>query len=147
MLYMKSILVILVCMILAPNAFAWNTPYWSNPGYYGPSGDMDRPGSSFQVGIRIEKLMDERGYVLKIYLSGISHEAIETQVVQNTILIRSNQANVTRHSGDYGVRSFSHAFSVNRRVRLPYDADTSRLVRDDAQGLIRIIIPRRVWNR
>lgn len=146
MSYMKSIFPVVMSMLFIADVYAWYPVWLNNPGYYGPyTGEAD---SSLNVrkGVHLEKDMDEQGYVLRIHLSGMSPEAIESRVVRGALLLRSSQSSMSRNRSDYGERTFSHSFSINKRIRLPYNADISRMERNDSAGLIEIRFPRRHWN-
>lgn len=145
MLYTKSLFLIMLSSLLVPLAHAWGPGPWDAPAFNAPySGGS---ASSFQQkqGMRIEKGVDEQGYVIRIHLIGIEPAAIEMQLVRGSLLLRSSQSSLSRQSGDYGERSFSRSFSFNRRIGLPGDADVSRMVRNDSPGLIEIRLPRRQW--
>ena len=144
MSHIKSMFPILLSMLVAADALAWYPWGLSNPGYYGPY--ADRAGSqNVGKGIRVEKDMDEGDYILRIHLSGMSPEAIEMKIMRSSLLLRTSQANMSRDRNEYGERSFSHSFSLNKRIRLPYDADGSKMERIDGPDLIEIRIPRRQW--
>lgn len=137
----KFMAAMLLSLLLVPVAYSWGPGYGGYPGYGAPNPGQWSRGQDIRKGLHIEKTRDERGYVLKVHLSGIDPGAIEVQVVSGSLLLRSAQSGVTQQSGDYGRSFFSHSFSMNRRVRLPYDADASRMARSDSAGLIEIVLP------
>ena len=144
MLYLKSIFLISFSLLLVPVGVAWWNPgYMGHPGYQNPYAGQPVQSENVRKGMRIEKNRDERGYILSVHLAGIEPSAIETQVSGGHLLLRSAQSAMTRRSGDYGRSYFSHSFTMNRRVRLPYDADAAGMVRNDSENLIEIVLPLR----
>ena len=136
----KSLLSTVLCFLMFQSVYAWGPGYGGYPGYGAPYGTAPERSVNVRAGMQIEKLRDERGYVLRVYLTGIDPKAIAEKVAGSTLLLRSNQASMSRQSGNYGTRSFSHSFSMNRRIPLPFDADVSRISRSDSPELIEIVI-------
>ena len=146
MSYSRIILVFLLSLFLVSAAFAWGPSPWGYQNYQGPYGESRGRSQGVQKGIHVERGMDQRGYLVRIHLRGIETSAIEVGIVGTSLVIRSDQSTSTHSRGDFGERSFSHSFSMNRRIGIPFDADVSRMERNDAQGVIEIILPRRGWN-
>lgn len=137
----KSWLLTVSLTVFISTAHAWWRPAPLNtPIPY--SGAMS-PQLDTRKRMHIDKFVDDRGYVLEIYLEGIEPDSIESKIQAGALLLRSSRASVSTHSGMFGQRSFSNSFSVSRRIRLPADADASRMQRRDVPGKILILLPRR----
>ncbi len=98
----------------------------------------------------IERAADQDNYYLTIRVSGMEPQAVEVQVEGDRWLaIRSQDSressyeNTTEEGSTY-YRGFSYSSgSTSRRISLPWDADVAALQREDGEGQIRIVIPRR----
>lgn len=100
------------------------------------------PRQSFGAQSGMEKGVTEEGYTLRIHTAPRRPQDIEVSAEQGFLILRSarsEQTDVQRQGAYNYSRSYS---SFNRRVQLPRDADSSRMVRTDGDGVIDILIPR-----
>lgn len=122
-----------------PWAYAYNG-YPGDRGYQPEPGSVrgyQRPGS-----LRIQKGMTEEGYYVHVYLQGLQPEDIQVFVRHNRLILQSLQED------EYGqLGPVSHSVSrwhrrFRKQLRLPYDADGSRMTRTTKDGVLEIYIPR-----
>lgn len=124
-------------------ATVWSYGYYGDPGGRGympyarsPAAYHRHTGAYFQTG------MSEDGYYVKVYLEGISPEEVQVFVRHNTLVVQSAQSHEygMGDRGAFGVAR-SHA-AFRKRLRLPYDADASRMETTSENGILEIYIPR-----
>jgi hypothetical protein len=129
-------------------ATVWGYGYYGDPyGEPGGRGYMPYPRSPAayhrHTGAHFQTGMSEDGYYVKVYLEGISPEEVQVFVRRNTLVVQSAQSDEygTRDRGAFRVAR-SHT-SFRKRLRLPYDADPSRMETTSENGILEIYIPRR----
>jgi HSP20 family molecular chaperone IbpA len=113
---------------------------------YPPHGAGVAPshGSSFstQKGMRFLKSRDEKGYILRIEIRGMSPEAIQTTVNGRTLSVQNRESQQVERRSDRGGYSFSSVSSnMRRRIHLPPDADISGMQRNEEEGAVVIRFP------
>jgi HSP20 family molecular chaperone IbpA len=151
---MKGYLVTAGSLLLLATAscvFAWNSPgYYSDRGYarggYGAGYPRHRP---FEYGIRaprihMEKARYEDGYLLRVQSEGIKAENIEVLADRGRLRLRSEMSRQSEWQSEepYRRSHLSSRGSIARTIRLPYDADASKLTTTVNDGVLEIRIPR-----
>jgi HSP20 family molecular chaperone IbpA len=137
-------------LAVTPCVFGDNESGYPGPGYvpdpYVAETPMHRPydyGTPARV--RIEKALYEEGYLLRVYAQGITAEDIDVSVADHGRLrlrsVMSSQRD-WRSENPYRRSSFSSHGSISRTIRLPYDADASKLTTTVKDGVLEIRIPR-----
>ena len=114
------------------------------------------PGANFATtqGIDIETRQDDKGYYLIIHTRGIPPKQIKVDTRGNSISIEAGNEQsrkVTRNepgAGDsrqsYSYYSYNSSSShISRRLNLPQDADTAKVVREDGKGRVTVFIPKK----
>jgi HSP20 family molecular chaperone IbpA len=114
------------------------------------------PGANFAMtqGIDIETRQDDKGYYLIIHTRGITPERVKVDTRGNSISIEAGNEQsrkVTRNdpgAGDsrqsYSYYSYSSSSSrISRRLNLPADADTGKVVREDGKDQVTVFIPKK----
>jgi HSP20 family molecular chaperone IbpA len=113
---------------------------------YPPHGAGSTPshGSSFstQKGMRFLKSRDEKGYILRIEILGMTPEAIQTTLNGRTLSVQNRESRQVERQSDRGGYSFSSVSSnMRRRFHLPPDADISGMQRSEEDGAVVIRFP------
>jgi len=95
--------------------------------------------------IHVEKAMYEEGYLVRVYTQGITPEDIEVVAAdRGRLRLRSEMSRQGEWQSEepYRRSSMSSRSSIRRTVRLPYDADASKLTTSVEEGVLEIRIPR-----
>ncbi len=151
-----TLIVTAIILLFPVTALGW-PPYG-----YGPPGGSAPPWPAPNQGpggwqtpqpvqrMRIRRAADQDNYYLTIRVSGMEPQAVAVSVEGDRWLaIRSQDSREssyenTTEDGSAYYRSFSYGSgSTSRRIGLPRDADVAALQREDGEGQIRIVIPRR----
>lgn len=151
---MKGYCVTAVSLLLlaaAPCVFAWNGPdYYPEagyaPGWYGAGHPTHRPFDSVMRAprIHVEKARYEDGYLLRVYTQGINPGDIEVVADRGRLRLRSEMSRQSEWQSEepYRRSHLSSRGSIARTIRLPYDADASKLTTTVNDGVLEIRIPR-----
>jgi len=109
----------------------------------------DRPGFGPRSGFEIARETAEDAYILNIRLSGMKPQEVQVRTEGRWILVSKDRSlqQVQEDSFDDG-RGYSRSFSYSsgtatRRFTVPRDADPAAMRREDSEGAVRIVIPRR----
>jgi HSP20 family molecular chaperone IbpA len=143
-------------LLFSATALGW-TPYG-----YGPAEGFGPPWPTSNQGLggwqtpqpvqrmRIERAADQDNYYLTIRVSGMEPQAVAVSVEGDRWLAirrqdsRESSYENTAEDGSAYYRGFSYSSgSTSRRISLPRDADVAALQREDGEGQIRIVIPRK----
>lgn len=132
---------------LAAQAFSFGSGS-SNPRF-SERGMRPMPGFNQRSysGIRVEKGMDEKGYYLTIHMGGMAPEDLIIKPMNGSLVISSSHLSQTETRDQTPGRSyrFSRSFgSFNRRISLPFDADTENMERNDSDDVVTLFMPRLV---
>jgi hypothetical protein len=119
-----------------------------------PSPGFERPAGP----LRVQRTTDANAYYVKILLSDEDDPAsIHVETKRNMITIKRREDDARQEETTYGPeggdtpggysrgyhRSFSHSYSsYQRRMKVPPDADLSKMTRHDTDDAIEITIPR-----
>jgi len=119
------------------------------PGDPAPYVDrMRRPPYPSAVPSRIylEKARYEEGYLLRVHTTGVKAEDIQVQADRGRLRLRVDRSRQGEWQSEQPYRrsSVSSRSSIRRSVRLPYDADGSRLTTSVENGVLEIRIPARM---
>ena len=119
------------------------------PGHPVPPVDgMSRPPYPYAVPSRIylEKARYEEGYLLRVHSTGVKAEDIQVQADRGRLRLRVERSRQGEWQSEQPYRhsSVSSRSSIRRSVRLPYDADGSRLTTSVENGVLEIRIPARM---
>lgn len=121
-------------------------PVPPEPGYrVPPSGSMFRPYPYAPPSrIRLQRAMYEDGYLLRVYTQGLAAEDIEVAVDRGRLRLSTDMSRQREWQSEQPYRrsSMSSRSSIRRSVRLPYDADASKLETSVEEGVLEIRIPR-----
>ena len=100
------------------------------------------PYSSYGRQAGMEKGVTDEGYTLRVYTAPRRPQDIEVTVDRGSLVLRSVRSDQTDYRRE-GAYSYRRSFSTyHRRLQLPRDADPSRMVRTDGEGVIDILIPK-----
>ena len=116
-------------------------------GYPGDRGYLPYPSLAaaerYRGGIRIHTGMTEDGYYARAYLDGLNPEDIEVFIRRNRLVLQTAR-NDRYEYHDAGNRSVKRwAMRFRKQLRLPYDADPTRMTRSVENGILEIYLPRR----
>jgi len=123
---------------------AWGSGYAGYPGdrnyqpYAGSAGGSHHSGS-----LRIQKGMSEDGYYVRVWLDGLRPEDVQVYLRRNRLVLRVVQSDQYGLVSPYARRSSQWQMSFRRQLRLPYDADGTRMTTSTQDGIMEIYIPRR----
>ena len=134
-----------ICLFAALSpAAVWSYGYHGDPGAraYMPY-PRSPAGYRYHSGVRFETGMSEDGYYLKVYLEGISPEQVQVFVQRNTLVVQSAQSHEYGAQDPSAFRLARSQSAFRKRLRLPYDADPSRMETRAENGILVIDIPRR----
>lgn len=122
---------------------------WSY-GFYDYHGDRSHSpyagstgGNHYSGSLRLQRGMTEDGYYVRAYLEGITPEDVQVYVQRNRLVLRVAQGDRRgRHAAD--IRGSSQwRVNFTRKLRLPYDADYTRIRTTTENGIMEIYMPRR----
>ncbi|MCG7948258.1 MAG: Hsp20/alpha crystallin family protein [Candidatus Thiodiazotropha taylori] len=102
-------------------------------------------GSSFhtQKSIKFQRYQDEQGYHLRILSRGYAPESIQVEVSGPYLLVKNQEAHRVENRNERGYSFTSSSSSMNRRFRLPGNADVAGMSRSEEDGVITITLPYR----
>lgn len=126
----------------APDSYGQEHPAHSHP--VPPAQHMSRPYSyAAPPRIHLEKARYEHGYLLRVHTEGIKAEDIEVLADRGRLRLRSERSRQREWQSEQPYRrsSMSSRSSIRRTVRLPYDADASKLTTSIEEGVLEIRIP------
>jgi HSP20 family molecular chaperone IbpA len=113
------------------------------PGYGGPA--FGEPSGALQI----SRQATEDAYIIEIRLGDLKADEIQVSTRGNWISIGRKQSRqeVREDTFDQG-RGFSRSYSfssgsASRRFNVPRDADIQGMTQEEADGVLRILIPRR----
>ena len=113
-----------------------------------PVDGMFRPPYPYAAPSRIylEKARYEEGYLLRVHTTGVKAEDIQVQADRGRLRLRVERSRQGEWQSEQPYRhsSVSSRSSIRRSVRLPYDADGSRLTTSVENGVLEIRIPARM---
>lgn len=131
-----------------PPGFGYGTPppwYRGRPGLGGTV-----PGQATDVRTpRFEQTITDEGYVLTISTGSLQPEQIGIQAHGPWLVVTIDNAQQRVEEQTYGggqgyARSYSFSSGrSNRRFPVPRDADLGAMTREDGDGEVRVLIPRR----
>jgi len=100
-------------------------------------------GNNYSSSLRLQTGETEDGYYLRAYLEGLTPEDVQVYVQRNRLVLRVAQGDRRGpHTAD--VRGSSQwRMNVTRKLRLPYDADYTRMRTTTENGIMEIYMPRR----
>ena len=151
-IFWLAIIITAAVLMFSATALGWSPygygPSWAVPGA-GP-GPMGWQMPQTPTSLRVERSADRDNYYVTIRVSGVAPEAVTVAVEGDRWLaIRTEESRESSYedtAADQSAyyRSFSYSSGTTaRRMRLPQDADVAALQREDGEGQIRIVIPRR----
>ena len=94
--------------------------------------------------IHLEKARYEDGYLLRVHSESIKAEDIEVLADRGRLRLRSDMSRQSEWQSEepYRRSRLSRRSSIARTIRLPYDADASKLTTAVKDGVLEIRIPR-----
>jgi HSP20 family molecular chaperone IbpA len=123
---------------------AWGSGFADYPGdrsyhpYSGPAG-----GSHYSGSLRVEKGMTGDGYYVRAWLDGLRPEDVQVYLQRNRLVLQTTQGDRYGQHNLNARRGSHWQMSFRRQLRLPYDADATRMTTSTENGIIEIYIPRR----
>jgi HSP20 family molecular chaperone IbpA len=123
---------------------AWGYGFAAYPGdrnYLPHAGSAG--GHHYSGSLRLQTGMTEGGYFVRIHLDGLRPEDVQVHLRRNRLVLQITQGNQQGvHSPDArGASQWQVRF--RRQLRLPYDADMTRMTTSTMNGIMEIYIPRR----
>jgi HSP20 family molecular chaperone IbpA len=123
------------------------------PGYppFGPGRGFPGMGQygGTQAPMQISRQSTEDAYIIEIQLADMTPEELQISTRGNWISIGKDQSRqeIKEDTFDQGrgyARSYSFSTgSASRRFSLPGDADMEAMSREEGEGVVRLVIPRR----
>ena len=105
--------------------------------YARPVGGNHHPGSlRLQTGITVD------GYYVRAYLEGLRPEDIQVYPRRNRLVLQFAKGNHYRLNSPAARRATRWQMGYRRQLRLPYDADWTRMTTSKKNGVMEIYIPR-----
>ena len=158
---MKRLLVTVYSVFLlaaTSSVFGGNASDYPGPGYVPDPYAAEHPAHDYAVPpahpmhgpysysapprIHVEKAMYQDGYLVRVYTRGITPEDIEVAADRGQLRLRSEMSRQKWRSAEpYRISSTFSRGSIRRTIRLPYDADASKLTTSVVQGVLEIRIP------
>lgn len=119
-------------------------------GFYDGSTDMNfspYAGSEsfhhYSGSLRLHRGETEDGYYVRTYIQGLRPEDIQVFVRRNRLVVQVEQGDQYGLSRP-GTRSTSQwRMQFRKQLRLPYDADWTRMTTSTSNGIMEIYLPRR----
>jgi HSP20 family molecular chaperone IbpA len=114
-----------------------------------PGGQDYQPYAGYATGrnaapsLHIRTGMTADGYHVRAYLGGLRPEDVEVVVRGNRLVLQTVQSNVYRSTGPDARSIAQWHMRLRRQLRLPYDADWTRMTMTTENGIMDIYIPRR----
>ena len=105
--------------------------------YAGPAG-----GNDFPVSVRLQTGIAGDGYYVRACLEGVHPEDVQVYPWHNHLVLQITQGDQRRlfNHGSSGVARWQ--MRIRRQLRLPYDADWTRMTVSMKHGIMEIYIPR-----
>jgi HSP20 family molecular chaperone IbpA len=102
-------------------------------------------GSSFhtQKALKFRRYQDQQGYHLEILSRGYQPESIQVEVSGPYLVVKNQEAHRVENRSQRGYSFTSSSSSMNRRFRLPGNADLAGMTRSEKDGVIIISLPYR----
>ena len=122
---------------------------WGYGFYDGPTGSDYPPYAGSERShrhsgsLRLQTGENEDGYYVRTHIQGLSPEDIQVFIRRNRLVLQVEQGD---QYGQYSPapRSTSQwRMSFRKQLRLPYDADWTRMTTTTTNGIMEIYIPRR----
>ena len=122
---------------------------WGYGFYDGPTGNDYPPYAGSERShrhsgsLRLHTDETQDGYYVRAYIEGLRPEDIQVFIRRNRLVLQVEQGD---QYGQYspGPRSTSQwRMSFRKQLRLPYDADWTRMTTTTTNGIMEIYIPRR----
>ena len=108
-------------------------------GFYDYQGDRNnRP-----VSLRVHTGMTEDGYYVRAHIEGLRPEDVQVYLQRNRLVLQTTQGDQYGLHNPNARRGSQWQMSFRRQLRLPYDADATRMTTSTENGIIEIYIPRR----
>lgn len=123
---------------------AWGYGFSDYPGDRGYRPYAESAGGyHLQGSMRLQKRMTEDGYYIRARVQGLRPEDVQVYVRRNRLVLQIAEGDRYRRYGpDFNSRSRLQ-MRVRKQLRLPYDADWTRMTTSTNNGTIEIFIPRR----
>jgi HSP20 family molecular chaperone IbpA len=137
-------------LLIAGTLFATLLPVtvWSYgfPGDPGVPGDRPYPesvtGFRYSGHIRLQKGENADGYYVRVYLDGLSPGDVQAYVRGNRLVLQVAQRDRYESYRPNAGSASQWQMQFRRQLRLPYDADWSRMTTSSNNDVMEIYIPR-----
>jgi len=122
----------------------WGYGFSDYPGhssylpYAGSAGGNRAPES-----LRLQTGMTEDGYYVRAFLEGLHPEDVEIHIRRNRLVLQVAQGDQYGRYNPSARRVSRWQMRFRRQLRLPYDADWTRMTTSTKNGIMEIHIPRR----
>ena len=108
-------------------------------GFYDYQGDRNnRP-----VSLRVHTGMTDDGYYVRAHIEGLRPEDVQVYVRRNRLILQIVQGDQYGRYNPDARRASQWQMRLRKQLRLPYDADWSRMTTSTKNGIMEIHIPRR----
>ena len=122
----------------------WGYGFYEAPGdrNYSPTTGAES-GYHASGSLRLQKGMNEDGYYVRVYSEGLRPEDIQVYIRHNRLVLQVEQ------DKQYGLRHPNARYTsqwqlhFSKQLRLPYDADWTRMTTSTKDGIMEIQLPRR----
>jgi len=108
-------------------------------GFYDYHGDRN----NLPVSLRLHTSMTEDGYYVRASIEGLRPEDVQVYVRRNRLVLQIAQGDQYGRYNPDARRVSQWQMRFRRQLRLPYDADWSRMTTSTKNGIMEIHIPRR----
>ena len=98
-------------------------------------------GNHYSGSLRLQTGMNEGGYYVRIRLDGLRPEDIHVSFQRNRLVLKIVQGGQYGPYNSNARRTSQWQMSFRRQLRIPYDADVTRMVTSTKDGIMEIYIP------
>ena len=100
-------------------------------------------GHHYSGSIRLQTGMTEEGYYVRANIQGLRPEDVQVYLQRNRLVLQIAQGDQYGTYNPDARRASQWQMRFRRQLRLPYDADGTRMTMSTMNGIMEIYIPRR----
>ena len=100
-------------------------------------------GHHYSGSLRLQRGMTEEGYYVRANIQGLRPEDVQVYLQRNRLVLQIAQDEQHRSYNPDALGASQWQMRFRRQIRLPYDADGTRMKISTMNGIMEIYIPRR----
>lgn len=108
----------------------------SYPPHAGSAG-----GHRYSGSLRLQTGMTDGGYYVRIHLDGLRPEDIHVSLQRNYLVVQTTQGDRYGSYDPNARRDLRWQMHFRKKLRLPYDADVTRMTTSTKDGIMEIFMP------